>query len=100
VICLRIFVGHPARIKWLFAAAGALYVFGAVGMGLFYARFEFLYGRENITGMLILITTLEEVFRDDGRRGRSLRSEFLRELGPETARRRGEFRLRPFRAGG
>lgn len=62
MICLRIFAGLPARTKWLFVAAGALYVFGAVGMELFYARFEFLYGRENTTGMLILITTLEEFF--------------------------------------
>ena len=62
VACLRLFAGLPARIRWLFVAAGALYVLGAVGMELFYARFEVLYGRQNTIGMLVLSTTLEEFF--------------------------------------
>ena len=61
VICLRLFVGLPSRIRWLFVAAGALYVLGAVGLELFYARFEFIYGRQDTIGILVLSTTLEEL---------------------------------------
>ena len=60
VVCMRLFAGLPVRIRRLFVAAGAVYVFGAVGLELFYARFEFLYGRENTRIILVIVTTIEE----------------------------------------
>lgn len=58
LVYLRFLLHLPSKTAYQFLLAGAIFVAGALGMEMFAARYDSLYGNENL--MFNLITAVEE----------------------------------------